>query len=229
MSQQIILVEDEQHIRDNYAEALMRSGYSVQSCESRIQALSLYSTSGKPDMFIIDIGLVDEIDGGFKLCQQIRAEDAHIPIIFLTARDSEIDEISALRMGADDYVTKDATLPQLLARVAALFRRIEAQSETTQQKKQVGQLFVDGDRVECQWSGYHVGLTVTEFWIVDALAEHPGHVKNRQQLMKAAQIYVDDATITSHIKRIRKKFKQVDAQFEAIEAVHGLGYRWRTV
>ncbi len=228
MSKQIVLVEDEKHIRDNYTEALMHSGYMVQSCESRLQALSTISTRGKPDMVIIDIGLGDELDGGFTLCQQIRADDPHIPIIFLTARDSEIDEISALRMGADDYVTKDATLQQLIARVSALFRRVQAQQEPRKLTRTVGEMQIDSDRMECMWQGNAVDLTVTEFWIINALAEHPGHVKNRQQLMDAANIYVDDATITSHIKRIRKKFKRTNSSFQSIEAVHGVGYRWRT-
>ncbi|MCB1959537.1 MAG: winged helix-turn-helix domain-containing protein, partial [Rhodocyclaceae bacterium] len=152
-----------------------------------------------------------------------------LPIIFLTARDSDFDVVSGLRLGADDYLTKDISLPHLLARVAALFRRLEVLAEAVPQEEQLarGPLTLDISRLAAQWRDQPVALTLTEFWMVHTLARHPGHVKSREQLMTEARLVVDDGTITSHIKRIRKKFAAVDAAFDAIESVYGAGYRWK--
>jgi two-component system OmpR family response regulator len=134
-------------------------------------------------------------------------------------------------MGADDYVTKDMSLPHLLARVAALFRRIEVLKSVpdieTNKTLVCGDLLLDEQRFTAKWQDHLVELTLTEFWMVHALTLHPGHVKKRQQLMQDAHIYVDDATITSHVKRIRKKFLAVDPSFERIDTVYGMGYRWK--
>jgi two-component system OmpR family response regulator len=174
------------------------------------------------------VNLKNDVEGGFELCRDLRAMATDLPIIFLTARDSEIDAVSGLRLGADDYLTKDLSLPHLMARVAALFRRLDAmqkpQSETS--RLQRGHLELDVDRMTATWREQPLGLTLTEFWIVHSLARYPGHVRNRQQLMDAAQAVLDDNTITSHIKRIRRKFFAIDDGFEAIETVYGMGYRW---
>ena len=153
---------------------------------------------------------------------------AELPIIFLTARDSDLDAVSGLRLGADDFLTKDLSIPHLIARVNALFRRIEAlrKPPATGQTVQRGPLLVDGERMQVQWEGQVVLLSLTEFWIVHALARHPGHVRNRQQLMDAANVVLDDNTITSHVKRIRRKFQALDPKFDAIQTVYGMGYRW---
>jgi len=151
-----------------------------------------------------------------------------VPIIFLTARDSDLDIISGLRLGADDYLTKDISLPNLCARVAALFRRMNAltASPAVDDVLQRGPLSIDMNRFTVDWNQQRVDLTLTELWMVHTLAKHPGHVKNRDQLMEEARIVVDDATITSHVKRIRNKFIKVDAHFNGIETVYGMGYRW---
>jgi two-component system OmpR family response regulator len=151
-----------------------------------------------------------------------------LPIIFLTARDSELDAVSGLRLGADDYLTKDISLPHLMARVAALFRRLEAMQQPQAEANRLnrGDLELDVDRMTARWRSRPLGLTLTEFWIVHSLARYPGHVRNRQQLMDAAQAVLDDNTITSHIKRIRRKFLAIDTGFDAIETVYGMGYRW---
>jgi two-component system OmpR family response regulator len=153
-----------------------------------------------------------------------------IPIIFLTARDSDIDEVSGLRLGADDYVTKDVSLHQLLARVSALFRRLDALKDRSASEEIISasDLSLNMDRLEALWKGQDLDLTVTEIWILNSLAQHPGHVKSRDQLMKAADTYVDGGTITSHIKRLRKKFLAIDSEFDLIESVYGAGYRWKT-
>ncbi|MGI9261650.1 MAG: winged helix-turn-helix domain-containing protein, partial [Woeseiaceae bacterium] len=165
-----------------------------------------------------------------ELCRALRSRSADLPIIFLTARDSEFDAVSGLRLGADDYLTKDISLPHLMARVAALFRRLDVMKNPQSDENRLnrGSLELDIDRMTVRWKDQPVGLTLTEFWMVHALARYPGHVKNRQQLMDAAQAVLDDNTITSHVKRIRRKFVALDAGFESIETVYGMGYRWLT-
>lgn len=230
MPKTIAIVEDEPSIRENYADALRRHGYQVQAFANRNEAGAAFGKA-LPDLVILDIGLEDEIDGGFDLCRELRAQSATLPIIFLTARDSDFDTVSGLRLGADDYLTKDVSLPHLVARISALFRRLDAmqQSGESNVEKVLARdaLQLDLDRLTASWNHHVVDLTLTEFWIVHALAIHPGHVKKREQLMQDANIFVDDSTITSHIKRIRKKFESIDTGFRAIDTVYGMGYRWK--
>jgi two-component system OmpR family response regulator len=138
--------------------------------------------------------------------------------------------VSGLRMGADDYLTKDASLPQLLARISALFRRADLlrESPASEETLERGPLTLDMKRFQATWGGAAVDLTLTEFWLVHSLARFPGHVKDREVLMRDAHIVVDDATITSHVKRMRRKFQMVDPAFAAIDAVYGMGYRWNS-
>jgi two-component system OmpR family response regulator len=178
---------------------------------------------------IIDVGLGDEPEGGFDLCRELRARSATLPILFLTARDSDFDVISGLRLGADDYLSKDTSLPQLTARIHALFRRLDslAAPQARESVFRLRGLTLELERMRVCWNEAEVALTVTEFWMVHAMVRYPGHVKSREQLMREAQVVVDDATITSHIKRIRRKFQALDAGFDEIDTVHGAGYRWR--
>jgi two-component system OmpR family response regulator len=228
MARRIAIVEDDAAIRNNYADALRRHGYEVAAHASRAEAMTAFR-SRLPDLAVIDIGLGEDVDGGFDLCRELRAMSASLPIIFLTARDSELDVVSGLRLGADDYLTKDVSLPQLVARIAALFRRVEV-ARAPEQAEEIlerGPLKLDLKRFVARWKDQPVDLTLTEFWMVHTLAKFPGHVKDREQLMRDAELVVDDATITSHIKRIRKKFAAVDTAFDEIETVYGMGYRWR--
>ena len=227
MSKHIAIVEDEKAIRENYASAFRREGYSVEMYEARRPALDAFDAR-LPDLVVIDINLKDDVEGGFELCRELRSRSADLPIIFLTARDSEFDIVSGLRLGADDYLTKDISLPHLMARVAALFRRLDVMKNPNSDDNRLsrGNLELDIDRMTVCWKDQPVGLTLTEFWMIHALARYPGHVKNRQQLMDAAQVVLDDNTITSHVKRIRKKFVAIDPNFESIETVYGMGYRW---
>jgi two-component system OmpR family response regulator len=229
MKRKIAIVEDEPAIRENYADVLRRQGYEVSTYALRGEALEAFRRH-LPDLAILDIGLGEEAEGGFDLCLALRALSASLPIIFLTARDSELDSISGLRLGADDYLTKDISLPHLTARIAALFRRIDALRAPPSRETLIerGALTLDMDRMRVTWSDRAVDLTLTELWLVHALARHPGHVKNREQLMHDASIVVDDSTITSHIKRIRRKFTALDPDFDAIQTVYGMGYRWNT-
>ncbi|HEY6484119.1 MAG TPA: proteobacterial dedicated sortase system response regulator [Steroidobacteraceae bacterium] len=227
MKRMVAIVEDEPAIRDNYAAAFAREGYLVRTYANRALAMSAFSAR-LPDLAVIDIKLDEEPEGGFELCRQLRALSAELPIIFLTARDSELDAVSGLRLGADDFLTKDLSLAHLIARVNALFRRVEALRRPLAAAQVVrrGALTLDSERMQVQWNGQVVLLSLTEFWIVHALARHPGHVKNRQQLMEAASVVLDDNTITSHVKRIRRKFQSLDASFDALQTVYGMGYRW---
>lgn len=227
MGRRIAIVEDEPAIRENYAAVLRRQGYEVSTYANRYEALQAFRLR-LPELVLLDIGLEDEVEGGFDLCRELRMLSHYLPIIFLTAHDSEFDTVSGLRLGADDYLTKDISMPHLLARIAALFRRVEALRSPPQEESVIerGPLLLDSHRLTARWHGAVADLTLTEFWIVRALALHPGHVKNREQLMQEANVQVDDSTITSHIKRIRKKFATIDPKFSAIETVYGMGYRW---
>ena len=200
----IAIVEDELAIRENYMDVLTQQGYQVSGYANRQLAEAAFAIQ-LPDLVIIDIGLEDELDGGFLLCQNVRKQSDSLPVIFLTARDNEIDTICGLRMGADDYLTKDISVMHLVARVSAIFRRIEALAAPIDNSGLIktGKLTLDTHRMQCIWDDKTIELTVTEFWMVHALANKPGHVKSRQQLMTDAKIFVDDSTITSHVKRIR--------------------------
>ena len=228
MSRRIALVEDEAALRDNVADALRRHGYEVAAYGGRDDALAAFRNR-LPDLALIDIGLADDVDGGFALCRELRALSATLPIIFLSARDSDFDIVAGLRLGADDYVTKDTSLPHLAARISALFRRSDLLKAPPSMEDVIdrGPLILDIKRFTTSWNATRVDLTLTEFWMVHALARFPGHVKDRDSLMRDASIVVDDSTITSHIKRIRRKFQTIDPSFDRIDTVYGIGYRWR--
>jgi two-component system, OmpR family, response regulator len=227
MSRRIAIVEDDAAIRENVADTLRRQSYEATPFADRRSALAAFRAR-LPDLAIVDIGLGDEPDGGFTLVRELRALSETVPIIFLTARDSDLDLVSGLRLGADDYLTKTISMPHLLARIAALFRRVDVLRSPPKSEEAVerGPLRLDLKRMTAAWRGKPVDLTLTEFWMVHAMVKFPGHVKNRDQLMSEANLVVDDGTITSHIKRIRKKFLAVDPAFEAIDTVYGMGYRW---
>ena len=227
MSRRIAIVEDDPAIRANFSEALRKHGFEVSAYAGRAEALAAMRTR-LPDLAVIDIGLGSDADAGFALCRELRALSASLPIIFLSARDSDFDIVSGLRLGADDYLTKDVSLPNLLARISALFRRAELSREpqALEETLERGALKLDLKRFAVAWQGKAVPLTLTEFWMVHALARFPGHVKDRDALMRDANIVVDDATITSHVNRIRRKFQASDAAFDCVATVYGMGYRW---
>lgn len=228
MQRQIAIVEDEPAIRRNYEEALRRYGYAVSGYGERATALAAFQRR-LPDLVIIDVGLGPDVEGGFELCRELRVLSRALPIIFLTARDGDFDVISGLRLGADDYLTKDISMQHLIARVVALFRRVEALAGDRKEDKRLerGDLQLSLERMEVHWRGAAVPLTVTEFWIVHSLVRYPGHVRTRQQLMDDANVLVDDQTVTSHVKRIRKKFKEADPDFDQLVTRHGAGYLWK--
>ncbi|MEO8847036.1 MAG: proteobacterial dedicated sortase system response regulator [Casimicrobiaceae bacterium] len=227
MKRRIAIVEDEPAIRDNYCDALRRHGYEVAAYATAAAALTAFR-GRLPDLALIDIGLGEDPDAGFALTRELRAVSAALPIIFLSARDCEFDIVAGLRSGADDYLTKDASLPQLVARIAALLRRSDLAASPALAEDVIvrGPLALDVKRMSARWNDARVELTLTEFWMVAALARHPGHVRDREQLMREANTVVDDGTITSHVKRIRRKFLALDPAFDRIATIYGVGYRW---
>ena len=227
----IALVDDDRNILTSVSIALEGEGYRVQTYNDGASALDGLRTN-PPDLAIFDIKM-PRMDG-MELLQRLRQRTA-MPVVFLTSKDDELDELMGLRLGADDYITKPFSQRLLLERIRALLRRNEA-SRAEGSGTPVGGIIARGDLVldetkhTCMWKGGQVQLTVTEFLLVKALAVRPGMVKNRDQLIDAAygeNIYVDDRTIDSHVKRVRKKFRQVDNDFAQIETLYGLGYRYK--
>ena len=171
-------------------------------------------------------------ENGLEISIPIYTEDSNLPVIFLTSKDEEIDQLLGLKMGADDYITKPFSQKLLLERVKTILRRSIGNKSNESNNKEVikrGKLSLNMDRYECFWEETPIRLTVTEFLLLECLASRPGHVKSRDQLMSSAyddNIYVDDRTIDSHIKRLRKKFKDIDKNFKSIETLYGVGYRY---
>ncbi len=227
----IALVDDDRNILTSVSILLESEGFNVSTYNDRQAALDAFNKA-MPDLAVLDIKM-PRMDG-MDLLQRVR-QKTNMPIIFLTSKDDEIDEILGLRMGADDYVTKPFSQRLLLERIRTLLRRKSAMdgvvvAETEETKMMVrGDLSMDPLRHAVTWKGKDVSLTVTEFLLLQALAQRPGFVKSRDQLMDVAyddQVYVDDRTIDSHIKRLRKKMRQVDDEFSAIETLYGIGYRY---
>ena len=223
----IALVDDDRNIVSSISLALESEGYRVNSYLDGVEALS--GLKNMPaDLAVIDIKM-PRMDG-MELLAKLR-EYSSMPVIFLTSKDDELDEMLGLRMGADDYIKKPFSQKLLIERIRALLRRssIDRGNKIDEDLIIRGNLILDNSRHQCTWKGEPVDLTVTEFLLIGSLASRPGFVKNRDQLMDAAygeNIYVDDRTIDSHIKRLRKKFKSVDPGFSNIETLYGVGYRY---
>jgi len=240
MSATIALVDDDRNILTSVTVALEAEGFRVRSYPDGDKALA--ALSEKPaDLAILDIKM-PRMDG-MELLRRLR-EVTQMPVIFLTSKGEELDELVGLKMGADDYIGKPFSQRLLIERIRAVLRRAETRggaagngaeaapdaAAETEEVMVRGRLVLDPLRHQVTWGGREVTLTVTEFLILQALAQRPGHVKSRDQLMDTAyseDIYVDDRTIDSHIKRLRKKFRAVDPEFEAIDTLYGVGYRFR--
>ena len=228
MSHTIALVDDDRNILASVSMALEAEGFIVETYTGGVEALD--ALGRKPvDLAIVDIKM-PRMDG-MELLERLRQKSG-LPVIFLTSKDDEIDEVLGLRMGADDYITKPFSQRLLIERIRAVLRRRELAGADRGGKDlmQRGRLVLDPERHMCTWRDSEVNLTVTEFLLLQALAARPGHVKNRNQLIDAAygeHIYVDDRTIDSHIKRLRRKFKELDPEFAQIETLYGVGYRYR--
>ena len=227
---EIVLVDDDANILASVRIALEADGFRVRSYTDGHSALAALENQ-PADIGVFDIKM-PRMDG-LELLRKLRQNSA-MPVVFLTSKDDEIDEVFGLKMGADDYITKPFSQRLLIERIRAVLRRSAARADTpaaaSKSTISQGHLHLDHERHDCLWKNRPVNLTVTEFLIIDALAQRPGVVKSRDSLMDAAyddQIYVDDRTIDSHIKRLRRKFRAVDASFDAIETLYGVGYRYK--
>ena len=233
MSQVIALVDDDRNILTSVSIALQAEGFVTRVYSDPTQALKSIAEN-PPHLAVLDIKM-PQMDG-MELLRRIR-ETSALPVIFLTSKDDELDEALGLAMGADDYIAKPFSQRLLIARIRAILRRQElakgeaesSQSEPEPPLLEQGRLVMDSARHKVLWDGKEVSLTVTEFLILETLAQRPGVVKNRNQLLDVAyhdDVYVDDRTIDSHIKRIRRKFRAVDSSFDAIETLYGVGYKF---
>jgi two-component system response regulator ChvI len=232
MSQVIALVDDDRNILTSVSIALQQEGFVTRVYSDGATALKALNDN-PPDLGVFDIKMPGM--DGMELLRRVR-EFSSMPVIFLTSKDDELDEALGLAMGADDYISKPFSQRLLIARVRAILRRQDlargeavASNEDEQQLIERGRLVMDPARHKVQWGGKDVTLTVTEFLILEALAQRPGVVKTRNQLLDVAyqeDVYVDDRTIDSHIKRIRRKFRAIDPDFDAIETLYGVGYRF---
>jgi two-component system response regulator ChvI len=230
MAATITLVDDDKNILTSVSIALEAEGYKV-TIHTDGQVALQAMTDRAPDLAVLDIKMPGM--DGMELLNRLRRVST-VPVIFLTSKDEEIDEMLGLKMGADDYIRKPFSQRLLIERIRAVLRRTEAAAKPAGEDDGDllirGELRLDPTRHECVWRGAEVQLTVTEFLLLQALVKHTGHVKSRDQLMDAAygnNIYVDDRTIDSHIKRLRRKFKAADNDFTGIETLYGLGYRFQ--
>ncbi len=227
----IALVDDDRNILTSISMALESEGYAVDTYTDGESAFEGMSAT-MPDLAVLDIKM-PRMDG-MELLRRLR-RTSDVPVIFLTSKDEEIDELFGFKMGADDFIKKPFSQRLLVERVKAVLRRASAHESAPERTAggdtlERGDLLMDNERHVCTWKGIPVTLTVTEFLILFSLAQRPGVVKSRNALMDAAyddQVYVDDRTIDSHIKRLRKKFKAVDNTFDMIETLYGVGYRFR--
>lgn len=227
MTQTVAIIEDETALAKNYQAALERVGYQVQLYVDRDSARAAFARS-LPDLAIIDIQLGDDRDGGHELCRYLRSCSDILPIVFLTARDSEIDVIVGLKLGADEYLTKGISMDQLTTRVDTLLRRHAALLAAADKPDVLerGDLRLDRDCMTASWKETPLAFTLSEFLIVECLARKPGQVKSRQQLMDAVDKVIAEESINSYIKRIRLKLRSVDAAANPVRSEHSLGYRW---
>lgn len=231
MTDKIFLVDDDRNILLSVSMALEAEGFNVETFNDGEAGLSAI-LEGQPDLVILDVKM-PRMDG-IEVLSKLREESA-IPVIFLTSKDDEVDQVIGLRMGADDYITKPFSQRLLIERIKVLLRRRDLMnSENSKQDAssniEYGHLILDDSRHLCSWKGQPLNLTVTEYLLVKSLAMRPGHVRNRDQLIDMAygeNIYVDDRTVDSHIKRVRKKFKKLDDEFDKIETLYGIGYRYK--
>ncbi len=229
----IYLVDDDENILTSVSIFLENEGYEVRCFHDGVSALEVLQND-PPDLAVFDIKM-PRMDG-LELLRRLR-QTSNLPVIFLTSKDDELDQLIGLSVGADDYITKPFSQRLLAERIKAILRRasltdiaLPVPDEGDQKVIKRGKLTLDPNRHACSWDGQPVRLTVTEFLILESLARRPGFVKSRDQLMDAAyddQIYVDDRTIDSHIKRLRKKFRKTDKEFDGIETLYGVGYKYR--
>lgn len=226
----VAVVDDEPDLRETLIFALKKEGYTCNSYKNGQKAWSVFSTE-LPDLIVLDVSM-PEMDG-LELCRKIRTVSETVPILFLSSRDDEIDRIVGLEIGGDDYMCKPFSVRELLVRIKVLFRRQRAREDNSVSKAVVlGHLSLDPDKYLALWKNSILDLTVTEFMLLKTLSDAPGFVKTREALMELVYpvgTYVSSRTIDTHIKRLRKKIQKTDGEFDEIETVYGLGYRYKQV
>ena len=234
MNRRIAIIEDDEVIRSNYCDVLTGAGFQIHDYATKDRALSDLQRS-PVDLVLLDISLNGERDAGFGVCAELRRRDPLVPIVFLTSHDNEVDKISGLRLGADDYLTKDISFDYLIVRIEALFRRREALIQPLPSPASNAALNSSAFSLiptfdECastvQWHGTRVDITLTQYWMLRALCATPGGAMSHAELMRAAKLVVEPNTITAHIKAIRDAFRRIDPSFDGIRTERGRGYRW---
>ena len=229
MTTTIAYVEDQEETRQSYAEQLRREGFEVVAYATKEDAIAGFRQQ-LPDLALLDVAHEGDRDAGYRVCTELRRISSEVPIIFLTHRHGEIDRISGLRLGADDYISKDASLEYIVIRIETLIRRLEA-VRAASALEPTGHVPDDGLRLDDTystvfWRGTRVDLPLTHFWILRELCRNPGEVRSHRELMKAASIVVEPNTIAAHVKSIRQTFTRLDPHFECIRTERGRGYRW---
>ena len=240
MRRRIAYVEDDDVTRSNYCQMLRNDGFDVTAYSNKNDALTDFRKE-LPDLALLDISHEGERDAGYQICSELRQISSEVPIIFLTSHDDEIDRISGLRLGADDYITKDASMEYLVIRIEALFRRLDAirsaysaaggnadsgSAAYAAADKTASDIELDDVYSTILWKGTSIDLPLTQFWIVRELCLNPGQVRSHRELMKACSIVVEPNTIAAHVKAIRGAFTRVDPGFHCIKTERGRGYRW---
>ena len=232
MQRRIAYVEDDDATRATYCRMLRNQGFEVTPYSNKDDALAAFRRQ-LPDLALLDVTHAGERDAGYQLCSELRRISNEVPIIFLTSHSGEIDRISGLRLGADDYITKDSSMEYIVIRIEALFRRLDAirdahayHNREAQAESAVADIQLDDVYSTVFWKGSKVDLPLTQFWIVRELCTHPGQARSHRDLMKASSIMVEPNTIAAHIKSIRAAFIRVDPAFRSIKTERGRGYRW---
>lgn len=223
----IALVEDDEVIRENYADMLRGEGFVVHAYGSDHQARNAFERN-LPQMALLDIALNGNPEAGYALCLWLRERSKTLPIVFLTSHSSNVDRISGLRLGADDYITKDTAVDYIAIRIRTLFRRIEAlqTDEDDGALRTSSELTIHDVTLTATWLGATLDLSLTQFWMLRALVDHPGQVLSHKMLMEAANVTIEPNTVVAHIKAIRSKFQEIDPDFQGIATERGMGYRW---
>lgn len=227
---EVALVEDDPIVRQNYSEMLTEYGYTVGTFANRASAEAAF-TRKLPDVVLLDVSLESDRDAGFALCRWVRSLSEKVIIMMLSARGSDIDVISGLRVGADDYVTKESSVDVLVAKIENRLERaasttVAQPAEANDKELELGKLKMSLLRHESIWAGEKVELTVTQFRMLWNICQHPGQVKTPSNLMDAANKCIEPNTVAVHVKGIRDAFKKIDDDFASIRTEHGLGYRW---
>jgi two-component system, OmpR family, response regulator len=230
MNRHIALIEDDEIIRANYTDILSQAGFSVDAYPSKETAL-VGLLKHPPDLVLLDITLNGERDAGFAICAELRRRSELLPIVFLTSHDTEVDKISGMRLGADDYITKDVSLDYLIVRLEALFRRQESLAKVREtvappQAETVDDVVFDDVASGARWRGRPLELPLTQYWILRDLYANAGRPRSHADLMRAAKLTVEPNTITAHVKAIRDEFRRIDPSFDRIRTERGRGYRW---